>query len=1089
MDISKLSNDTDVFKLKSDFNVIKMTEDSYEGAIVLVPKPDIYFEPVTVLDFSSLYPSEMIASDLSHDRIVEDDCWLGEDGKKRLEELGYDVLDRTYDNFSWIDLNNKSKGKLKNGEITIRFVQYRDGSKGLIPRILQKLLGARKATKKRMKVEKDPFKATILEGLQLAYKLTANSLYGQIGARTSKIFKKAIAASTTAGGRNCIYTARDYCIENNPGCDVVYGDSVLGDTPILLKNKVTNNIEIIQIKNIGESWFDYEGFKIEDNTINSKLQSTDVCKQYYIYTSNGWSDIKRVIKHKTKKKIYRITTHTGIVDVTEDHSLLDPDLNPVKPINCKIGQSLFHKYPSFTKFNLCLNDILDYIKNITNKTKLEKLNFIYGFFYGDGSCNKYDSKYGKRYTWALNQKNIDTCILLVKICKEVFDIDFKINNTIDSSGVYKIVPVKKIKYMVDLFRPLFYSNCKNNYKIIPLSVLNDNYNIRLAYFCGYYFADGAKCNNSIVKNISFCNKGKIGSSMLFYLVNSLGFNVSINSRNDKINIFKIRCTSNKIRKSPNIIKKIELLHDSTENFVYDIETSNGNFNSGFPLIIKNTDSVFVKLNLDYSLQPEPKNTDPNGRSYPDTKLDKIKRSLEMGLWLQAKLKEDKVFKPPHDLEYEKVYYPLILITKKRYIGIKFEFDPEEGKKTSMGVVTKRRDNAPILKHTFIGVVDTLMKECDLIKAIDFVKNTCRQMIDDFFDLNMFVISKTLREYYKDPESIAHKVLANRMAERDPGNKPSSNTRIPYVYIKINELPGVDYLQGDRIEHINYVREQKLQVDYEVYIKNQLMKPISQIFELVVEYIPGFPYPGDISHYMNLENHWYNKYDGDLKKTIKKVSQMKQKMVQKLIFDKLITYANNKVNKVNTIFNYYKVIEKNKNNIKIELNSNIPNNITNNNITNNNPDENITKLKSKKKKKSLNNSKVLNKKNKNSNEYNDNQNNIINDNSLNNINDTNSNTNDSNSNKKINDDINSENNHKKKNKKKVETDLLKISNSKKDLDIYVKKERQTKINFKSVKNKDKNINEKKESNSKSKTKNKNKKKNKKEIQSTLDTFFK
>ena len=182
------------------------------------------------------------------------------------------------------------------------------------------------------------------------------------------------------------------------------------------------------------------------------------------------------------------------------------------------------------------------------------------------------------------------------------------------------------------------------------------------------------------------------------------------------------------------------------------------------------------------------------------------------------------------------------------------------------------------------------------------------MIDDYFDLNMFVISKTLREYYKDPESIAHKVLANRMGERDPGNKPASNERIPYVYIKIKELPGVDYLQGDRIEHINYVREQKLQVDYEVYIKNQLMKPISQIFELVVEHIPGFPYPGDMSHYMNLENHWYNKYDGDLKKTIKKVSQMKQLMVHKLIFNDLIIYANNKVNKINTIDKYLKKVE-------------------------------------------------------------------------------------------------------------------------------------------------------------------------------------
>ena len=49
---------------------------------------------------------------------------------------------------------------------------------------------------------------------------------------------------------------------------------------------------------------------------------------------------------------------------------------------------------------------------------------------------------------------------------------------------------------------------------------------------------------------------------------------------------------------------------------------------------------------------------------------------------------------------KKVFYPLILITKKRYIGIKYEFDPEKGKKTSMGVVTKRRDNAPILKTYF-----------------------------------------------------------------------------------------------------------------------------------------------------------------------------------------------------------------------------------------------------------------------------------------------------------------------------------------------------------------------------------------------------
>ena len=41
----------------------------------------------------------------------------------------------------------------------------------------------------------------------------------------------------------------------------------------------------------------------------------------------------------------------------------------------------------------------------------------------------------------------------------------------------------------------------------------------------------------------------------------------------------------------------------------------------------------------------------------------------------------------------------------------------------------------------------------------------------------------MTEFYKNPESIAHKVLADRMGKRDPGNKPSTGSRIPFVYIQ------------------------------------------------------------------------------------------------------------------------------------------------------------------------------------------------------------------------------------------------------------------------------------------------------------------
>jgi len=881
------------FTLGDDFNKININGDGYEGAIVLEPMPGIYIDdPITVLDFSSLYPSEMIASNLSHDSHCEDEYWLGDEGGRRIKALGYDYLDVEYDVFSWIDPKNHNKGKQKTGVTTERFVQYNDGKKGLIPNIERKLLGARKATKKKMKEERDPFKQSILDGLQLAYKVTANSLYGQIGASTSKIYKKAIAASTTAGGRRCIYRAKDYCLKNNPGCEVVYGDSVTKDTPLLLKNKITNEIEIKQIDELGDiEWSKYDNFKINDITNSDKLQNK--CDNYLIYTSNGWSNIKRIIKHKTTKKIYRVTTHTGIVDITEDHSLLDEDLNPIKPLNANVGMKLKHNYPEFDNNTINLEIILNIINNIYKYDINFKEAFIYGFFFGDGSCGKYNCPSGIKYSWGLNQKSYKMCSILQSILIDVFGDYFSIYNTLNSSNIYKIAPRGSIKKYVNLFRNICYN--KDKYKIIPLKYLNGDINLRIAYFAGYYAADEYKCLNTESKNIILSNKGKIGTSMLYYLMKSIGLKVSVNTRKDKNNIFKLTGTNKKQRKHPNEIKKIEYIKTiNNDEYVYDIETDVGNFNSGFPLIVKNTDSVFVKFNLVYE-----------DGTYPQTDLDKVQRSIDIGLELQKKLKDDKYFTPPHDLEYEKVFYPLMLITKKRYAGEKFEFDASSSAFTSMGIVLKRRDNAPILKHAYGGVMKKIMKEKNIESAIEFVRLCCQEIIDNKYELNMFVISKTLRDYYKDPESIAHKVLANRMGERDPGNKPASNERIPYAYIKVEEKAGVKLLQGDKIEHVNYITENDLQLDYYIYIKNQLLKPICQIFELVVENMKGYPYHAN--HFENLWDIYYEKYKGDKKKTDKKISEEKQKVVAKLIFKEYMILAHNKQNKVNTLDGWLQII--------------------------------------------------------------------------------------------------------------------------------------------------------------------------------------
>tara|TARA_A100001037_G_scaffold6017_1_gene5985 strand:- start:3932 stop:7768 length:3837 start_codon:yes stop_codon:yes gene_type:complete len=207
-------------------------------------------------------------------------------------------------------------------------------------------------------------------------------------------------------------------------------------------------------------------------------------------------------------------------------------------------------------------------------------------------------------------------------------------------------------------------------------------------------------------------------------------------------------------------------------------------------------------------------------------------------------------KGPQDLEYEKTFWPFILISKKRYTGDKYELQADKPKeRTSMGIVMKRRDNAPIVKYVFGNVIEIIMNQKNIDLAIEWLRKTLQKIKDGKMNQSMFVVSKSLRGFYKNPEGIAHKVLADRMAERNPGNKPKPNDRIPYAYFKLPDEQLYDYdnryksgkrkgqprekkiLQGDRIEHPEYITQKKLKIDYSFYISNQIMNPVKQVLDL------------------------------------------------------------------------------------------------------------------------------------------------------------------------------------------------------------------------------------------------------------------
>jgi len=291
-------------------------------------------------------------------------------------------------------------------------------------------------------------------------------------------------------------------------------------------------------------------------------------------------------------------------------------------------------------------------------------------------------------------------------------------------------------------------------------------------------------------------------------------------------------------------------------------------------IYGDTDSVFFTFNLQ-TLEGNP---------------IRGKEALEITIELaqEAGHLASGFLKGPHDLEYEKTFMPFCLLSKKRYVGMLYETDPNKCKRKEMGIVLKRRDNAPIVKDIYGGIIDILMKEQNIQKAIDFLKSSLQNLVDEKVSMDKLIITKSLRSGYKNPNSIAHKVLADRITKRDPGNKPSSGDRIPYVYI--NSL-NKKALQGEKIENPTYILENKLKIDYSFYITNQIMKPLQQLFALVLEKIWELQNKkSKISKFKKEIETLRKTTDPD--KFEDKLEQLKNKEVKILLFDEYLRVTNN-----------------------------------------------------------------------------------------------------------------------------------------------------------------------------------------------------
>ena len=945
------------------------SHDTYEGAIVFDPVPTVDYEAYVTKDYNSLYPSSIIQKNMSHETIVENEIY---DNLPNIE----------YYNAQFVD---------SDGIIQYRRYAKKNNNLGVIPLILDKLLKERKIIKKLMEAEENPFKAKIYDAKQIALKVTANSLYGQLGAPTSPVCKRDIAACTTSTGREMLILGKKYDEEilpwlingmkkaleendNNKFMEFVkmelknytgeyaenfikslkkylmediryntiqpvvrYGDSVIGDTPLLMRNKITNKIIIKKISDLGTKWT-----RMEEHGKEEK-ESCEIT-QYESWTEKGWTDITRVIRHKlsSSKKLYSINSNTGFVVVTDEHSLLDKDGNIIKPNEILNETKLLESFPPI---NYNTNELIKYnsLEKETNNQIFAASYYLYLIMNGNGK-QPYVTYNNDNFIVSYNKQLNEQIIVCHWEKPEEYVYDLTTSNHHFQAGIGNIIvhntdsnfssyrfreDIEKIddneslilwkeiiafsKELIKPYIPIEYQEkwCQLHDKYygqdkitkLSLPASPDIQSVpkhwktiipideRLKQYLKEYMEESYLSWLWTLQEIILKDYPNLDYKLNQWAQHQLGkirviandyTDETIKSYSDRIKEInlQLRKLNEKIKKecldlssfSYEIEIKIkeqeekQIIYNDLNNMHITIETK-----------IKNFLSTILK---EYWIQPWWDLVDGkkvfNVEFYKGGKAITDKRSLdlsmEMGKISGELIKSRLPF--PHNFAYEKTFWPFLILCKKKYVGNKYENNPNKYKQDFMGIVLKRRDNAPIVKEICGGIIDILINKRDPIGAKTFLIKCLDDMFAGKYDIKYFLQSRTLKlkESYKDWTRIAHIYLSEKIALRDPGNKPQSGDRIEFAVIKVeNDDPKKKLLQGELIETPTFIKQNNKEIDYLFYMTNQIQNPATQFLKLVDNKIE------------ELFNEYKQKYDKPKKvKEPKEVKEKKPRVNKKII---------------------------------------------------------------------------------------------------------------------------------------------------------------------------------------------------------------